>query len=436
MISAAIILLALSSSLILIEPIAALGAVALFSASYLIIARLVRKRLDKNAEVISIESSRSVQFMQEGLGGIREVVISRAHDFFALSYKGAISPLFRAGANNRFISMSPRYIIEGIGLAAVAFLAYWYSTQSGGFGAALPVLGALGFAAQRMLPVVQQLFNAWSAVRGSSAILKDVLFFLEKKRPDVYSEITADSLHQAVRFEKTIEASEISFRFSDSGSLVLKNINLTIPKGSCIGIVGTTGSGKSTLIDILMGLLPPTSGSVRVDGVMLEPETLPQWFDRITHVPQSIFLSDAPILNNVAFGKKADQIDRHRVEWAIEKAQLREFLEQLPKGLDTVVGERGVRLSGGQRQRLGIARALYQDAELITLDEATSALDSATEEKVMEALNELGEGLTVIIIAHRLSTLKHCDLVIKLQNGEVVAIGSYEEIIANMDSAT
>ena len=239
-----------------------------------------------------------------------------------------------------------------------------------------------------------------------------------------------------MRFEKTIEASEISFRFSDSGSLVLKNINLTIPKGSCIGIVGTTGSGKSTLIDILMGLLPPTSGSVRVDGVMLEPETLPQWFDRITHVPQSIFLSDAPILNNVAFGKKADQIDRHRVEWAIEKAQLREFLEQLPKGLDTVVGERGVRLSGGQRQRVGIARALYQDAELITLDEATSALDSATEEKVMEALNELGEGLTVIIIAHRLSTLKHCDLVIKLQNGEVVAIGSYEEIIANMDSAT
>ncbi|NTV91153.1 MAG: ABC transporter ATP-binding protein, partial [Clostridiales bacterium] len=284
----------------------------------------------------------------------------------------------------------------------------------------------LALGSQRMLPALQQLYGGWSSLQGNSVSMEEVLDLLDQP----VQEINVEEQQKALPFERLLALRKLSFRYTPDAPEVLREIDLEIPKGSRIGFIGTTGSGKSTLLDIVMGLLEPTSGAVEVDGTPVILNNRRSWQKHIAHVPQTIFLSDASLEENIALGVPKNKIDKERVRQAARQAQIADIIESWPKQYETVVGERGVRLSGGQRQRIGIARALYKQADVIIFDEATSALDNQTEAAVMQAIEDLHEGLTVLIIAHRLTTLRACDTVVELENGSIKTTTSYEEIIS------
>jgi len=426
MVTASIILIAIMTTLIIMDPVIALAAFGGFGLTYAVVVRLTRSRLKANSQLIARESTQVIKSLQEGLGGIRDVLIEGNQPVYCDVYGRAVFPLRRAQGNNQFINLSPRFGVEAIGMVLIAGLAYWLAGQTGGVARAIPVLGTLALGAQRMLPALQQLFAGWSALQGNSASMEDVLDLLDEPVREVNGEGQSAA---ALPFERSLALRELSFRYTPDAPEVLKEIDLEIPKGSRVGFIGTTGSGKSTLLDIVMGLLEPTIGALEVDGVPVTLNNKRSWQRHIAHVPQSIFLSDASIGENIALGVPKNKIDWECVKQAARQAQIAELVESWPKQYETVVGERGVRLSGGQRQRIGIARALYKQADVIIFDEATSALDNKTEEAVMQAIEELHEELTVLIIAHRLTTLKNCHRIIQLENGKIKQQGSFEGVI-------
>jgi ATP-binding cassette subfamily B protein len=289
----------------------------------------------------------------------------------------------------------------------------------------------LALGAQRLLPLMQQLYGNWSVVVGNKAALIDVLALLNQPVPKQASEPDPEpvAFNQSIRFEN------LGFQYSRNSPWVLDGVELTISKGARVGIIGSTGSGKSTLLDLLMGLLEPTRGKIMVDGCVLDQTNQRAWQRTVAHVPQSIFLSDASIAENIAFGISAGKIDFNRVRTAAQQAQISDFIESRVEGYGAAVGERGVRLSGGQRQRIGIARALYKQASVLIFDEATSALDNETELAVMHTIEGLSKDLTLFIIAHRLTTLKNCDVVIKLEGGKNELISNFDSILNNEMSA-
>jgi len=304
-------------------------------------------------------------------------------------------------------------------------LAYVLVSGSGGIAAALPVLGALALGAQRLLPLLQQVYSGWTISMGNRQALFDVLGLLDE--PLAVAPDLAQPL--AMTPPQLIEFAGVGFRYTEETSWVLRDFSLSVPMGTRVGIVGKTGSGKSTVMDLLMGLIEPTEGEIKIDGRCLDEGSRRAWQRQIAHVPQAIYLSDASIAENIAFGADRDAIEMERVREAARRAELHDFIESLPEGYGTIVGERGVRLSGGQRQRIGIARALYKQASVIVFDEATSALDNQTEAAVMRSIFGLREDLTVFIIAHRLSTVEGCDLVVSLSNGRIDRVGTYDEVI-------
>jgi len=427
MLTSSIVLFSILATLVVIDPVVALSAFAGFGAAYGVVIVLTRKQLKRNGTLIARESTAVVKSLQEGLGGIRDVLIDGNQLVYCDVYGRAVFPLRRAQGNNQFINQSPRFGIEAIGMILIASLAYWLVGQPGGFAKAVPILGTLAFGAQRMLPALQQVYGSWTSLLGNAASLKDVLELLEQPVPEYLSRAGAADM----QFEKEISLRNLSFRYAPDAPEVLAGIDLLMPKGSRVGFIGSTGSGKSTLLDIVMGLLSPTSGTLQVDNAVLTPENQRAWQRHIAHVPQSIFLADSSIEENIAFGVPKEKIDHERVTLAARQAQIAGVIESMPKQYKTFVGERGVRLSGGQRQRIGIARALYKRADVIIFDEATSALDNATESAVMEAIEELHEDLTVLIIAHRLTTLRNCDMIVELAGGKIKATGTYEEIVSN-----
>jgi ATP-binding cassette subfamily B protein len=295
---------------------------------------------------------------------------------------------------------------------------------------ALPVLGTLALGAQRLLPTLQQSYISWAGIVGSNASLTDVLAMLDQPLPP-------DALSPApppLPFRDAVRFIGVRFRYGSEGSWVLNGLDFTIRKGSRIGIVGTTGSGKSTALDLLMGLLTPTEGTILVDGQVITGTRVRAWQRTIAHVPQSIFLADTTLAENIAFGVPLEAIDLARVKQAACQAQVADFVESRAEGYGTLIGERGVRLSGGQRQRVGIARALYKEASVLVFDEATSALDNATERSVMDAIEGLHRDLTIVLIAHRLTTVRRCDTILELEEGRVVAQGTYEELLQSSPS--
>jgi len=307
----------------------------------------------------------------------------------------------------------------------IAALAYVLSFQAGGIATALPVLGALAFGAQRLLPALQQIYVAWASIVGAYASLADTIELLDQPLP-------AEILQQdrtPLLFQSAIHFNAVRYRYTDDSPWVLDGLDLTLPKGARIGFVGTTGSGKSTTLDLLMGLLIPTEGEVLVDGQSIVGDNVGSWQGAITHVPQNIYLADTTLAQNIAFGVPYNAIDIDRVKQAAHQARIADFIESRPEGYSAYVGERGIRLSGGQRQRIGIARALYKQASVLVFDEATSALDSATEQSVMDSIDELDRDLTILLIAHRLTTVRRCDIIIELENGRVVAQGTYERLL-------
>lgn len=425
--SSLLMIVMMMATLFLINPTVAATAFIGFGSIYAIVILLTNKKLKEDGLRLSKESTQVVKALQEGLGGIRDVLIDGTQGTYCDIYRSADIPLRKAQANIFIIGNSPRFGIEALGMTLIAFLAYYLSITDEGLSTAVPILGALALGAQRLLPVLQQAYSSWTSIKGGQATLVDTLELLDQKLPEHIDQ----SLIKPMSFKKNLEIKNLSFQYNEQSILVLNDINILISKGERIGIIGTTGSGKSTLLDILMGLLTPTSGNFFIDGIKIDEKNFREWQLHIAHVPQSIFLADSTISQNIAFGIPPRLIDSEQVKIAAKKAQISKTIELLPEKYDTKVGERGVRLSGGQRQRIGIARALYKNADVIVFDEATSALDNETEINVMEAVESLDQNLTVLIVAHRLSTLKNCDRIIQLENGKIKSIMSYSEMISS-----
>jgi ATP-binding cassette, subfamily B, bacterial PglK len=425
LVSSTVLLIAIMLALIAIDPMVASVAAVGFGASYALTTWMYRRQLHRNSQHIAHEQTQVVKALQEGLGGIRDVLLDGTQTVYCDIYRQADHPLRLAMGNNHFIGGSPRYIMEALGMVLIAGLAYALSRQAGGIEQALPVLGALALGAQRLLPALQQIYSAWVSVAGSHASLENTLELLDQPlSAELLQPVPAPLLIQnAIRFDA------VHFRYTGDGPWVLDDLNLTIPRGARVGFVGSTGSGKSTTLDLLMGLLMPTEGELLVDGQPISGNRLRAWQRSIAHVPQSIYLADTTLAENIAFGVPLDNIDMDRVRQAARQAQIADFIESSPKGYQVYVGERGIRLSGGQRQRIGIARALYKQASVLVFDEATSALDNATEQSVMDAIEGLGSDLTILLIAHRLTTVQHCDTIVELEHGQVVAQGTYEQLL-------
>jgi ABC-type multidrug transport system fused ATPase/permease subunit len=425
LLSATMLLIAIPLALIAIDPVVALAATAGFGAIYALITWISRRRLYYNSRRIADEQTRVLKALQEGLGGIRDVLLDGAQPVFCEIYRHADQQLRLAQGGNVFMAQSPRFVMESVGMVLIAALAYGASRHGHGAGTVLPVLGALALGAQRLLPALQQAFGAWANIAGSQAYLADMVELLAQPLPPEAFEPPPAPL----RFERGVQFNRVRFRYTHEGPWVLDDLTFTIPRGARVGLVGGTGSGKSTTIDLLMGLLKPTQGEVLVDGEPISGRRTRSWQRAIAHVPQSIYLADASLAENIAFGVPADAIDLERVREAARRAQIADFIESNPLGYQALVGERGVRLSGGQRQRIGIARALYKRASVLVLDEATSSLDNVTERSVMEAIEGLDRTLTILLIAHRLTTVRRCDSIIELEHGRVVAQASYEELL-------
>jgi ATP-binding cassette subfamily B protein len=430
LISSATAILAIMLALLAINPQVALAATACFGAIYAFVTWRTRKRLRANSHLIAREQTELVKCLQEGLGGIRDVLLDGTQEVYTQAYARADRELRRAQGTNVFVAQSPRYSIEALGMVLIALLAYALSRQPGGFATALPVLGALAIGAQRLLPALQQAYASWAAIAGNQGSLRDTVELLEQPiAPGMTGPAPAP-----LAFRRTIRLDRLRFRYTPDGPWVLDGLSLEIRKGARIGLVGSTGSGKSTTLDLLMALLSPTEGALLVDD---EPVCGPRaraWQRTIAHVPQHIYLSDATIAENIAFGVPAAAIDMARVRQAARQAQIADFIEGRAEGYGAVVGERGIRLSGGQRQRIGIARALYKQASVLILDEATSALDNLTEQSVLDAIDGLDRELTILLIAHRLTTVRRCDRIVELEQGAVIATGSYEELLGSSRS--
>ena len=432
LVSAAVIGSCIAIALIAFNTWETVVALMALGAIYAIVFVMTRSRLLTNSQVVSEALNKRVQIVQEGLGGIRNVIIDQMQPIFAKRFNEIDWPMRQAQASNNTIGPAPRFAIEALGMVVVAVLAYVKAVSAGGLAAALPALGALALGAQRLMPLLQQAYHGWAHAHGTRQLLDDVTRLLHQP----LSEDTLEKQVEPLPFTGEIRLHQMSFQYQAELPPVLENVSFCIKKGARVGFIGVTGSGKSTIMDLIMGLLQATKGEILVDGVPLKGKSRQAWRRNISHVPQTIFLADSSIEENIAFGIPKDQIDSLLVRKAAKQACIDETIESWPNRYQTLVGERGIRLSGGQRQRIGIARALYKQADVIVFDEATSALDNETEQEVIEAIESLGSNLTVLIVAHRLSTLRNCSQIIELKNAGVHRIVSYQDIMNDTQGFT
>jgi ABC-type multidrug transport system fused ATPase/permease subunit len=428
-ISAAVVAAGLIVGLLLIDWLMAVSTALLFGVAYALVAITSRRQLQQNSRKIEVAANQRVISLQEGLGAIREVLLDGSQFAYLSNYRRADRTQRQIESQTNFLAMFPRYVLEALGLVGIAALGGLLVLQRGSGGGVIPVLGAVALGAQRLLPALQQIYAGWANINGWTASVQVVIELLDQPLPE--HQIITEPL--SINHRLCIE--RVHFRYTPEQPEVLQGVDLKICRGERIGVIGSTGSGKSTLADLLMGLLVPSDGQLLVDGLDLHDpahaERLASWRAAVAHVPQNIYLTDNSIAENIAFGIPRHLIDLEKVRHAAKQAQIASFIESSSDGYDTFVGERGIRLSGGQRQRIGIARALYKQAQFILLDEATSALDTTTENAVMEAIEGLSRELTMVLIAHRFSTLKRCDRLIRLERGVVVASGPPQFVLAS-----
>jgi len=424
MISSFIIFIAIITILLLINPGASLIAISFFSLLYLFFYLYVKQKLKVNSSNITRESNSLIKILQEALGGIRDIIIDGNQKFYRSIFQRADLVFRKSLGNNLFITNSPRYFMETLGVLLIILLAYMMSTQGEkSFSDGIPVLGALALGAQRLLPVMQIFYNSWGNIKGTHSVLEEVLVYL-----NINDSKTMNVINNDCAFEKNIRLKDMSFGYDENSLPAISKINIDIKKGDRIGIIGKTGSGKSTLIDIMMGLLDPTHGTLEVDENVITSSNRRAWQSRIAHVPQNIYLSDSTLEENIAFGIPVEEIDSSLVRRAAISANIDSVINEWPLKYKTILGERGIRLSGGQRQRIGIARALYKQADVLFLDEATSSVDTTTESSIMKAIEKLGNDVTLIIIAHRITTLKNCSRILELTNEGKIYEKAYSDI--------
>jgi ATP-binding cassette, subfamily B, bacterial PglK len=420
-----LVTLGLFALLIKLEPIGSLTTLAVFGISAWLFRRFTNARIKRWGEAQNNYRGMIIQHLQQGLGGVKDVKILGREDYFVSEYSNQL--VGNAAVIRRFSvsQMLPRTGLEILTIFGLAVLVSTMVVAGKDLNSVLPVLGLFGAAAFRLVPAVSRMVSMVQTIAINRPIVNEL-----------FHDLSLQTSHSPKRqshegFAEALEVSELSFKYETAPTNALSNVSLRVKRGEAVGLVGPSGSGKSTLVDVLLGLMAPASGAVLVDGVNVQ-DRIRWWQDQIGYVPQSIFLTDDTLRRNVAFGLPKSEIDDAAVDAAIRAAQLEEFVNSLPLGLETAVGERGVRLSGGQRQRIGIARALYHNPDVLVLDEATSSLDTETEHGVMQAVQALQGEKTVIIVAHRLSTVEYCDRLYRLESSRIVDEGTFAEVMNRM----
>lgn len=383
-----------------------------FGLIYLGLIAFTKRLIFTNSGVIFAESTKIIKLLQESLGSIREIIIDGSQNYYCRMYFGSDKPLRIAQSKNQFISLSPKYFIEMTGILIIALSCVFIIRVNGEIQSSIPILGALALAAQRLLPQMQQMYGAYISIMGNQKSFSECLQLL--KNTPFIPVIGND--WEAMKFTKNITLKSVEFKHLNYDRFTLRGADLIIGKGEIIGLIGATGVGKSTLFDIIMGLLYPTNGAMLVDGVIVDKSNSHKWQKNISHVPQTIYLIDGTIAENIAFGKNLGPLDMEKIIEYAKSAEIHDEINEMPSKYQTMVGERGAKLSGGQRQRIGIARALYKEAQVLILDEATSALDCDTESKIMRSIEAMAPKKTILMISHRHSSLANCSLVYELKS--------------------
>lgn len=422
--------------LLIVDPIIAIISAVFIGGGYMLIYVRLRKRLSEVGKELLATNKSRYQMTQEATGGFKEVKLLGLEDTYVNRFGAPARAFANASALSQVIGQLPRFALEALTFAVMlSIVLIMLIRNDGNLAAAIPTLGIFAFSVMRLLPTLQNVYHSMASIRSGGALL-DVI------HKDSFGSRKGDRLHPVTNNQDTklqlsnnLELKNVSFTYANAEKPSIDRLNLTISARSKVGVVGGTGAGKTTLIDIILGLLSPNEGQVLVDGQVLSRDNLQAWRRALGYVPQNIYLTDSTIAENIAFGIRPEEIDMNAVERASRIAALHDFVVgELSKGYDTAVGERGVRLSGGQRQRIGIARALYYDPALLIMDEATSALDNLTERAIMDAVQNIGDEKTIIMIAHRLTTVRACDQIVLLQHGKIVASGSYDELLVKNET--
>lgn len=420
----------ISISILIYNPIVAIVGLLLFASGYLLMYKFVRKALIINGRKLSNVATNRFRLMNEGFGGIKDVLLlNRNRDFIdRFSLEGKVQA--KAEGLNQTISQVPRFFIELLAFGAmIGLVLILIKTYDGNLGSILPILAVYALACFKLLPALQQIYGSITYIRGNIAAFDSVKEDLINSQEKISLENNSSSNNLIL--SRGIKLQNIEFSYPNKTIKAIDNISMSIPVNKVIGIVGSSGSGKSTLIDIILGLLTPQNGEIYVDDNLITKDNKRSWQNLLGFVPQSIFLSEGSIAENIAFGIPADEINYDQVIKAIDLAHLTELINELPTGIHTKVGERGVQLSGGQRQRIGIARALYNEADVLIFDEATSALDGITEKIIMDAIHDFTGQKTIIMIAHRLKTVQKCDTIYLMEKGKIIDQGTYNYLVKN-----
>lgn len=420
----------ISISLLIYNPLVAVTGLFIFALAYFLMYKFVRKALVMNGRRLSSVSTNRFRLMNEGFGGIKDVLLLDRKDYFTNRFIAEGRIHAKAAGVLLTISQVPRFFIELLAYGAmIGLVLILIKSHQGNLGEILPILAVYALASFKLLPALQQIYACITQIKGNIAAFESVEEDLINSQKTA-SKQPISTLNQ-LSFTKEIKLQSIEFSYPNKVKKALDDISISIPVNYVIGIVGSSGSGKSTLIDIILGLIMPQKGEIYVDDTLITESNKRGWQNLLGFVPQSIFLSEGSIAENIAFGIPADEINYKQVKKALVLAHLTELVNELPEGVHTKVGERGVQLSGGQRQRIGIARALYNEADVLIFDEATSALDGITEKIIMDAIHEFTGKKTIIMIAHRLKTVQKCDTIYLMEKGKVIDQGTYEHLVAN-----
>ena len=424
-IAKSMVAIALITLLFLANPKLTLIIGPLLGGTYILIFYFIRSYLRKIGEKRLANNELRFKSVSEAFGAAKEVKVGGLEQTYVERFSEPSYIFAKTQASSGVIAQLPRYILEAIAFGGVLLIILYMMAQSGNFGTALPILSLYVFAGYRLMPALQQIYSCFTQLAFISPSIEKLHEDIKSLKP-----FNRNQDQSALSFNKSITLKNVYYNYPNASRTALKDINLTIPIKSTVGLVGATGSGKTTTVDIILGLLEAKKGTLEIDGKIITQQNKRSWQKAIGYVPQHIYLTDDTISANIAFGVEIEDINQEAVEKASKIANLHEFIiDELPKKYQTTIGERGVRLSGGQRQRIGIARALYHNPQVLILDEATSALDNQTEKAVMDAVNNLNKDRTIILIAHRLGTVKNCDTIFLLDKGQLKHKGTFEELI-------
>lgn len=419
--------------LIAVDPIVALLAATTLGGAYSVVYLALKNKLAKVGAITTVLFTDRLKCINESIGGIKELMVLGRSHFYLQKFKFISQEIIKHQVFNRASVDIPKYLLETIAFGGILIIAIYLVAVRNNVENIMPIIALYGFAGYRLMPALQEIFKSMATLKHDIVAVDVFYDDLQGTSSHPFKgELIERPEKNKLIIDKTISLENISFSYPSTSKPSVNDISISIKANSCIGIIGKSGSGKTTLVDIILGLLEPTSGNIKIDGISLNHENIRQWQNTIGYVPQSIFLADATISENIAFGIPTQEIDHNKIVTATKMANLHDFIiEELEGGYDTIVGERGVRLSGGQRQRIGIARALYHNPNVLILDEATSALDTNTEKSVMDSVRGLMGQKTIIMIAHRMSTVENCDTLFWLEKGSVKASGAYQELLKN-----